>query len=78
MTKFLIDTPLGKGLDFMINPDAFLLNNLLPNLLGSTNNKNISMQNNIDINVGSASDGQAMINPMNLVFNSAIAQLARA
>ena len=42
----------------------------------TTNNKNLSMQNNIDIHVGSAEDGYKMVEPIQTAYNGIIAQMA--
>ena len=76
LTEFskMLNTPLFEGLDFMINPFGNLLRHFL--LEPSTSNKNVSMNNDININVGSVSDGQYMVEPLRLSLNSAIAQMA--
>ena len=80
--KFWIKSPLGnimRGMYSLTNPQNLLFDigkQFLP--IGSTSNtnKNVSMNNDININVGSVSDGQSMVEPLRLSLNSAIAQMA--
>lgn len=68
----MFSTPLFKGMGIFADPIGSLMNYLLT---PSTNNKNVSMNNDININVGSVSDGQSMVEPLRLSLNSAIAQM---
>lgn len=79
--KFWTKSPLGnimRGVYSLTNPQNLMFDigkQFLP--IGSTSNtnKNVSMNNDININVGSVSDGQSMVEPLRLSLNSAIAQM---